>query len=283
MLLQTNDYDLMTPEPQTDEEPGEKTGLPCFLNLVVSQCVKLVAVNLLFLIGCIPIVTIPLSLYAMNQAIHRMIRGEPVKCFQSYRKSFRYDWKKGYIAFLLTLLPLGGAGVGMWFYFCRVRSNPLFFVPFLVCSTTFLVTLVVLRVSVRPFRKGRAYERNRAFRGDPRDHQASAGSAGSAGLLRFDVSGDVDFSIKRTVSAFARLFVSMFSGKFLSENGIEYFRKNLGLSQEELAERSGLGYSTVSRIESAASYPLSIISFHRIANALEAEPYRLLTFKETLI
>nr|WP_325304551.1 helix-turn-helix transcriptional regulator [uncultured Oscillibacter sp.] len=70
----------------------------------------------------------------------------------------------------------------------------------------------------------------------------------------------------------------MFSGKFLSENGIEYFRKNLGLSQEELAERSGLGDSTVSRIESAASYPLSIISLHRIAKALEAEPYQLLTF-----
>ena len=120
MLLQTNDYDLMTPEPQTDEEPGEKTGLPCFLNLVVSQCVKLVAVNLLFLI----------------------VRGEPVKCFQDYWRSFRHDWKRGYIAFLLTLLPLGGAGVGMWFYFCRVRSNPLFFVPFLVCSTTFLVTLL---------------------------------------------------------------------------------------------------------------------------------------------
>ena len=95
MLLQANDYDLMTPEPQTNEESCEKTGLPCFLNLVVSQCVKLVAVNLLFLIGCIPIVTIPLSLYAMNQVIHRMIRGEPVKCFQSYRKLFRYDWKRG--------------------------------------------------------------------------------------------------------------------------------------------------------------------------------------------
>ena len=42
----------------------------------------------------------------------------------------------------LLYFPLGGAGVGMWFYFCRVRSNPLFFVPFLVCSTTFLVTLL---------------------------------------------------------------------------------------------------------------------------------------------
>ena len=95
MLLQDNDYDLMTPEPQTNEESCEKTGLPCFLNLVVSQCVKLVAVNLLFLIGCIPIVTIPLSLFAMNRVIRRMVRGEPVKCFQSYRKLFRYDWKRG--------------------------------------------------------------------------------------------------------------------------------------------------------------------------------------------
>lgn len=50
------------------------------------------------------------------------------------------------------------------------------------------------------------------------------------------------------------------------------------MSQEELAERYNLSYSTISHIESTASYPMSIVSMYRIARALQVEPYQLLTF-----
>lgn len=50
------------------------------------------------------------------------------------------------------------------------------------------------------------------------------------------------------------------------------------MSQEELAEQSGLSYSTISHIESTASYPLSMLALYRIAKALEVEPHQLLTF-----
>ncbi|MCI8477847.1 MAG: helix-turn-helix transcriptional regulator [Oscillospiraceae bacterium] len=68
--------------------------------------------------------------------------------------------------------------------------------------------------------------------------------------------------------------------QFLKNIGfrIQFFRKKLGLSQEELAERSGLSYSTISHIESTTSYPLSMLSLYRIAKALAVEPYQLLTF-----
>ena len=39
---------------------------------------------------------------------------------------------------------------------------------------------------------------------------------------------------------------------------IQFFRKKSGLSQEELAEKSGLSYSTISHIESSTPYPMSI-------------------------
>lgn len=68
--------------------------------------------------------------------------------------------------------------------------------------------------------------------------------------------------------------------QFLKNIGfrIQFFRKKAGFSQEELAERSGLSYSTISHIESTSSYTLSMLALHRIAKALEVEPYQLLMF-----
>lgn len=142
MFFQSDYNDLMPPEPETGGETPEKTGFARFLEIVSNQCGALLKVNLLFLLGCIPIVTVPLSLYAMNCVVLRMMRDQPVKCLHNYWEVFRQDWKRGYAAFLLTALPLGLAGCGMWFYLNRAASNVLFFLPFLVCSTVFLMTLL---------------------------------------------------------------------------------------------------------------------------------------------
>lgn len=142
MYVQNSDNDRMPPEPETDGPVSDKTGVARFLELVGSQCGTLLKANLLFLLGCIPVVTIPLSLYAMNGIILRMVQDRPLKCARDYWKIVRGDWKRGYLAFLLTALPLGLAGCGMWFYLDRVSSNALFFLPFLVCSTAFLMTLL---------------------------------------------------------------------------------------------------------------------------------------------
>ncbi len=59
---------------------------------------------------------------------------------------------------------------------------------------------------------------------------------------------------------------------------IQFFRKKIGLNQNELAEKSDLSYSTISHIESTSSYPMSMLSLYRIAKALDVEPYQLLKF-----
>ena len=140
MFLQSDYNDLMPSEPDNGGPP--KTGLALFLDILGNQCTALLMVNLLFLLGCIPVVTIPLSLYAMNHVIRRIILNQPVRCFRDYWDAFRRDWKRGYLAFLLTVLPMACAGYGAWFYLGYAASNPLFFLPFLVCSTIFLVTLL---------------------------------------------------------------------------------------------------------------------------------------------
>ena len=142
MLFQSDYNDLMPPEPENDDASSEKTGLARFLEIAGKQCVGLLLVNVLFLLGCIPVVTIPLSLFAMNRVVRRMVLDQPIRCFRDYWDSFRQDWKRAYPAFLLTALPLGCAGWGAQFYLSYAASNLLFLLPFLVCSTIFLVTLL---------------------------------------------------------------------------------------------------------------------------------------------
>ncbi|MEY8387387.1 helix-turn-helix transcriptional regulator [Oscillospiraceae bacterium 38-13] len=59
---------------------------------------------------------------------------------------------------------------------------------------------------------------------------------------------------------------------------MQYFRRKLDLSQEQLAEKCGLSYSTISHLESTIPYPISLRSLYKVACALETEPYRLLFF-----
>lgn len=69
--------------------------------------------------------------------------------------------------------------------------------------------------------------------------------------------------------------------QFLKNIGfkIQFYRKQRGLSQNELAEKADLSYTTISHIESTSVYGLSIIAIYRIAKALDVDPSQLLIFK----
>ena len=131
--------DYSTPGPGIDPDAPEKTGERRFEEILQLECVSLFKLNLLFLLSSIPLVTLPAALFAMNEVVCRMVRDEPVDCFYHYRTAFR-RWKTAYAAFFLVAVPLLGAGFGMLTYLRFAAANPLFFLPFMLCSTVFLVT-----------------------------------------------------------------------------------------------------------------------------------------------
>jgi len=59
---------------------------------------------------------------------------------------------------------------------------------------------------------------------------------------------------------------------------VQFLRKKHGLSQSELAERSGLSDSTVSHLESTSIYAVSLVVLYRIAVAMNEPPMSLLDF-----
>ena len=59
---------------------------------------------------------------------------------------------------------------------------------------------------------------------------------------------------------------------------VQFMRKKAGMSQAELAERSGLADSTISHLESTSIYSVSLVTLSRIATALGVNPKTLLDF-----
>lgn len=134
--------DYATPGPGIDPNAPEKTGAARFFEIVQLECVTLLQLNLLFLASCIPVITIPPALFAMQQVVRKMVLDQPVRCFYDYRTAFRRGWKQAYGAFFVTALPLGLGGYGVWFYLSYAAQQPLFFLPFTLCATVFLVSML---------------------------------------------------------------------------------------------------------------------------------------------
>lgn len=134
-------HDYETPGPGIRKDAPEKTGVARFFEIVALECVTLFQINLLFLLGCLPVITIPLSFFALNQVVRRMVLDQPVLCFYHFRTAF-CRWRPAFAAFFLSAVPMGCAGMGAWFYLSRAGGNILFFLPFMFCSTVFLVTVL---------------------------------------------------------------------------------------------------------------------------------------------
>lgn len=134
--------DYATPGPGIDPNAPEKTGIARFVEILTLEAPTLLKLNLLFLATSIPVVTLPLAIFGMNQVIRKMMLDQPVLCFYDYRTAIKRFWKQAYAAFFLTAVPLLVSGVGAFFYLRRAEGNIIMFAPFLVCSTAFLVTLL---------------------------------------------------------------------------------------------------------------------------------------------
>lgn len=134
--------DYSTPGPGVRPDEPEKTGPARLWQIVQIDAGTILQLNLLFLLTCVPVVTIPLAIFGMNQVMRKMMLDRPVLCFHDYRAAIRQNWKQAYAAFFIVAAPLVVSGFGIWFYLLRAMKSILFLAPFVLCSTVFLATLL---------------------------------------------------------------------------------------------------------------------------------------------
>ena len=128
--------DLLPANDQESDLP-EKTGVARFWELIKDELPAVLIVNLLFLVTCVPVITIPPALFSLHMVVRKIILGKPVACSRDYFGSFKGNWKRAYGAFFLTAVPMGIAGYGAVFYLRRAVEFPVLLAPLALCIAVF--------------------------------------------------------------------------------------------------------------------------------------------------
>ncbi|MDE7243547.1 MAG: DUF624 domain-containing protein [Oscillospiraceae bacterium] len=112
-----------------------------FWELVKTESGGLMLVNIAFVLSCLLLVTIPPAVFALHQVIRGMLDDKPGRV-RDFFAAFRANWKRAYGAFLLAALPMAAGVCGMAFYGRFAPGNPVFWLPFMLCSTVFILVLL---------------------------------------------------------------------------------------------------------------------------------------------
>lgn len=113
----------------------------------ISKIFDLVVLNLIFILGCVPVVTIGASISALYYVSLKMVRGEDPYIWQNFWKAFRQNFKQSTIVWLLSLLVF--AVLGMDFYIINSQDTTLFAV-IRVCLWVVCIFLVSMFLYLFP-------------------------------------------------------------------------------------------------------------------------------------
>ena len=102
--VMTKPYDLHT----TTEKETPKKGLLRLFYLLRNEAGKLILLNLIFVISCLPVFTIPAAICAQNRYLMKMVRDGYGFSLDDYRKEFRTE--------LLRSIPTGALFGAVFFY-----------------------------------------------------------------------------------------------------------------------------------------------------------------------
>lgn len=76
-----------------------KEGFAWFLDILYREFFPMLGLNLIFLLYCLPIVTIGPAFVALNSLLMRMVRDKPVDVFRDFFPAFKENFKSGMVIF----------------------------------------------------------------------------------------------------------------------------------------------------------------------------------------
>lgn len=114
----------------------------------LGRVMDLVLLNLCFIIGCIPIVTIGTSMTAMYSVSLKLVRNEEDYIFQSFWKNWKENFKQSTLVWLLILT----LGFLFWIEYHLIHSMPQGAFPyFLVFWSIMLVIFFLVVWNIFPY------------------------------------------------------------------------------------------------------------------------------------
>ncbi|KFI52504.1 YesL family protein [Bifidobacterium biavatii] len=98
------------------ERDAHPHGLRLFFSVIKWHWGRLIGLNVLFILSCLPIVTIPCAMTAMSEVLGRLVQRRVCYPAHDYRAAFAREWKRSSLSGLAVFAVLALAVVGASFY-----------------------------------------------------------------------------------------------------------------------------------------------------------------------
>ena len=135
-IFNNNSYNR--PGPGVSKNPRKKTALFRFFDIFFGKFWDLLKLNALYVLMCIPIVTIGAATAGFTYCIKNIVAGKPIFVFHDFFKGFKNNWKQGTAMLLINVI------VGFVFF---VAFSFYVFSPEIVTSSAMrLVFAIILGV-----------------------------------------------------------------------------------------------------------------------------------------
>ncbi|RKJ46482.1 DUF624 domain-containing protein [bacterium 1XD8-76] len=131
--------------------PAPRSGIKGYLYLLYTYYWQMLFLNVCFCLACIPVVTIPIALTALNRVYIKLCRDGVVLFWEEFRGECRSSWKKslqtgllyGILLFVCYyLLSLSGGGMDLWGMLTGIAGLVLFILAVVTGAYTFILMAV---------------------------------------------------------------------------------------------------------------------------------------------
>lgn len=121
-------YEPKKDRPDIPKDAPRKKGIVRFLDTLWREFFALIKLNLLFLVFCIPVITIPAALTAMSKVTVMMVRDENCFLWHEFWAAFKRDFSRSLLGGIVILLALAVFCLSTWFYYMLSQVNKLFII-----------------------------------------------------------------------------------------------------------------------------------------------------------
>jgi len=129
-----NNWYNREPKNEIKKDAPEKKGMALFFDVFFREFWELCKLNLIFIVFCLPVVTIPTAITAMSKVMMYMIMDRTVYTFSDFFQSFKAEWKRATVAGLFYFPLLALTVFGQLFYSAVAGSLFLYVVTMLLCA-----------------------------------------------------------------------------------------------------------------------------------------------------
>lgn len=110
-----------------------KRGLSLFFQLFISRFWDMLKLNIIFIIYCIPIVTIGPAFGALTFITMSMVRNKHIYLFSDFHEAFKTNWKQSFTFSFIICSIFAVLYYSTLFYFKLAQQNHIFYAVFFFC------------------------------------------------------------------------------------------------------------------------------------------------------